>query len=162
VPESNLEIVKKGYEALASGGFESWLPLFDDEFVMETPPELASEPGIYRGPEGVRRWWEEFYEAMDEVRLVPHEFLEVGERVVVPFETVARGRTTGLETRMAAVQVWHLRDGKAIRLDLYPDLEQATAAASPASSSLGVRPGAFPPAGRPRAAPATPRSRPAR
>jgi ketosteroid isomerase-like protein len=133
VTDSNLEIVKKGYEALARGGFEDWLPYFDSEFEMTTPPDLASEPGTYRGQEGVRRWWEEFYEAMDEVRLEPHDFLAVGEYVVVPFEIVTRGRTTGLETRMRAVQVWHLRDGKAIRLDVYAELEQAVAAAESGS-----------------------------
>jgi ketosteroid isomerase-like protein len=130
VPEPNVEIVKKGYEALTTGGFESWLALFDEEFVMETPAALASEPGTYRGREGVRRWFAEFYEAMDEVRLNPREFLAVGDRVVVPFEIVARGRATGLETRMPAVQVWHLRDGKAIRLDVYADLEEAMVAAA--------------------------------
>jgi uncharacterized protein len=133
VAESNLEIVKKGYEALASGGFEEWLPYFDPEFEMTTPPALASEPGTYRGPDGVKRWWEEFYEAMEEVRLEPQEFLQVGEHVVVPFEIVTRGRATGLETRMPAVQVWSLRDGKAIRLDVYADLEQAIAAAESGS-----------------------------
>jgi uncharacterized protein len=129
VSESNLEIVKRGYEALATGGFEDWLPLFDPGFEMSTPAELASEPGTYRGHEGIRRWWEEFYEAMDEVRLEPHEFHEVGELVVVTFTIHARGRSTGLETEQSAAQVWHMRDGKAIRLELFGELEEALRAA---------------------------------
>lgn len=127
--ESNLEIVKRGYEALETGGFEDWLPFFDPEFEMTTPAALASEPGTYRGPEGIRRWWEEFYEAMDEVRLEPHEFHEVGELVVVPFSIHARGRSTGLETEQKAVQVWHLQAGKAIHLELFGELEEAMSAA---------------------------------
>jgi ketosteroid isomerase-like protein len=129
VPESNLEIIKRGYEALTRGGFESWIGYFDPEFEMTTPPALASEPGTYRGHDGIRRWFEEFYEAMDEVRLEPQDFQQVGELVVVPFEIVARGRATGLEARQYAVQVWHLRDGKAIHLDVYGDLNEALAAA---------------------------------
>ena len=113
---------------LANDGFEAWLSLFDPEFEMKTPAALATEPGTYRGPDGVRRWFDEFYEAMDEVRLEPHEFHAVGECVVVPFEIVARGRATGLEMRQYAVQVWRLRDGKALRLELYPDLDSAIAA----------------------------------
>jgi uncharacterized protein len=128
VVESNLEVVKRGYEALASGGFEAWLPFFDPEFEMTTPAALASEPGTYRGPEGIRRWWQEFYEAMSEVRLVPHDFRQIGEAVVVPFSIHARGRSTGLETEQPAVQVWHLRDGKAIKLELFADLDEALAA----------------------------------
>ena len=125
---SNLEVVRRGYEALASGGFEAWLPLFDRDFEMTTPAALASEPGTYRGPEGVRRWFDEFYEAMDEVRLEPQEFHEVGEWVVVPFKIVARGRATGLEVEQSAVQVWELRDGKAVGLRLFGEIDEAFAA----------------------------------
>jgi ketosteroid isomerase-like protein len=128
VAKSDLEIVKRGYEALAAGGFEEWLPLFDPEFEMTTPAALASEPGTYRGPEGVRRWFDEFYEAMDEVRLEPHEFREVGEWVVVTFSIVARGRSTGLKVEQRAVQAWRLRDGRAYRLELFADLDTALAA----------------------------------
>jgi ketosteroid isomerase-like protein len=134
VAESNLEVVKRGYEALASGGYEDWLPFFDSEFEMTTPAALASEPGTYRGQEGIRRWWQEFYEAMEGVRLEPHEFHEVGELVVVPFTIHARGRATGLETQQRAAQVWHLRDGKAIRLELFGELEEAMAAAGEATA----------------------------
>jgi ketosteroid isomerase-like protein len=128
VAESDVELVKQGYEALATGGFEAWLPLFDPDFELTTPAALASEPGIYRGPDGVRRWFDEFYEAMDEVRLEPQEFDEVGEWVVVPFTIIACGRTTGLVVEQRAVQAWQLRDGKAIRLEIFADIEEAMAA----------------------------------
>jgi uncharacterized protein len=128
VAESDVELVKQGYEALAAGGFEAWLPLFDPDVELTTPAALASEPGIYRGPDGVRRWFDEFYEAMDEVRLEPQEFHEVGEWVVVPFTIIARGRTTGLVVEQRAVQAWQLRDGKAIRLEIFADVEEAMAA----------------------------------
>jgi uncharacterized protein len=129
VSESNVEIVKQGYEALAGGGFEDWLPFFDPDFEMVTPAALASEPGTYRGHDGVRRWWQEFYEAMEDVWLEPHDFHEVGELVVVPFTIHARGRSTGLMTEQRAVQIWHLRDGRAIRLELFGELGEALAAA---------------------------------
>jgi len=46
---------------------------------------------------------------------------------VVPFSIVARGRATGLEVKQRAVQAWQLRDGRAIRLELFADLEEALA-----------------------------------
>lgn len=128
MPDSNLEVVKQGYEALAKDGPEGWLPLFHPEFEMTTPAALASEPGTYRGPDGIRRWFDEFHEAMEEVRLEPHEFREVGEWIVVPFSIVATGRSTGLEVEQRAVQAWQLRDGQAYRLLLFADLEEALAA----------------------------------
>jgi hypothetical protein len=47
---------------------------------------------------------------------------------VVEFTLYARGKSTGLEFGQPAVQVWTLRDGKGIRLELFPTLEEAMAA----------------------------------
>jgi ketosteroid isomerase-like protein len=55
--------------------------------------------------------------------------------VLVEFTLRARGRTTGLDFGQEAVMVWQLRDGKAIRLYLYPTLEQAVAAVEQESSA---------------------------
>jgi ketosteroid isomerase-like protein len=65
---------------------------------------------------------------MDEIRWDAHEFHEAGDRVIVEFTLRARGKTTGLDFGQDAVMVWELRDGKAIRLDLYPTLDEAMAA----------------------------------
>jgi ketosteroid isomerase-like protein len=66
---------------------------------------------------------------MDEIRWEPHEFSEIGDRVIVEFTLHARGKTTGLDFGQDAVMVWRLRDGQAIELTLYPSVEEARAAA---------------------------------
>ena len=35
---------------------------------MTTPANLAAEPDTYRGHEGIRRYFDSFYDVMDEVR----------------------------------------------------------------------------------------------
>jgi ketosteroid isomerase-like protein len=129
VSDDNLEIVRRGFEALAEGGVEGLIPFIHPEFEGIAPPELASEPDTYRGPEGIRRYFDSFYDAMEEIRFEPHEFIAVGDRVVVRFTLRARGRTTGIEVEQKAVQVWEVRDGKAFRLELFTDLDEAMAAA---------------------------------
>jgi ketosteroid isomerase-like protein len=129
----NLELVRAGIAAFNERGVEGILPLIHPEFEATTPPELASEPDTYRGHDGVRRYFDSFYEAMEEIRWEPHSFDEVGGRVIVDFTLHARGKTTGIDTELRAVQVWEFRDGKAIGLELYPTMEEALAAASDAS-----------------------------
>jgi ketosteroid isomerase-like protein len=129
VSAENLEIVRRGFEAFNAQGVEGILPFIDPEFEATTPPDLASEPDTYRGHDGVRRWFDSFYEVMDDIRWDGHEFHEAGDRVVVEFTLRARGKTTGLDFGQDAVMVWELRDGKAIRVDLYPTLEEAMSAA---------------------------------
>lgn len=125
----SIEAVKAGFEAFNEAGVEGILPLFDPEFEVTTPPELASEPDTYRGHEGARRWFDSFNEAMDEIRWEPHSFEEADGKVIVEFTLHARGKSTGLDFGQDAVQVWELRDQKAIGLELYTTLEEARAAA---------------------------------
>lgn len=133
---SNVELVERGMEAFNAGGIEGILPLIHPDFEATTPPELASEPDTYRGPEGIRRWFDSFDDVMEEIRWDAHSFREVGtDRVLVEFTLRARGKSTGLDFGQEAVMVWSLRDGMAIRLDLYPTLEQAMAALEQASSN---------------------------
>jgi ketosteroid isomerase-like protein len=134
VASENVEVVRQGFEAFNRDGVEGILPFIHPEFEATTPPELASEPDTYRGHEGVRRYFDSFYEVMEDIRWEAHGFQEVGDRVVVEFTLHARGKSTGLDFGQNAVQVWDLRDGKGIGLQLFPTLDEALAAAERGSS----------------------------
>ncbi|MGH2952674.1 MAG: nuclear transport factor 2 family protein [Solirubrobacterales bacterium] len=125
----NTRLVREGFDALDKGGPEALISLIADDFVVTTPPSLASEPDTYVGPEGVRRYFDSFYEAMDRIEFIPHSFEEVGERVLVDFTLRARGRSTGIEAEQRGFQLWHIRDGQAVRLELFPTEEEAREAA---------------------------------
>jgi ketosteroid isomerase-like protein len=129
VSGENLEIVQRGFEGFNERGVEGIIPIVHPEFEATTPPDLASEPDTFRGPDGVRRWFDSFYEVMDEIRWDSHEFHEVGDAVVVEFTLRARGKTTGLDFGQDAVMVWRFQDGRAIRLELFQTLDEALAAA---------------------------------
>ncbi len=121
----NVEVMRRGYEAFAARGVDGFLDFIHPEFELVTPPGLALEPQTYRGHEGVRRYFDSFYDAVDEIRLEADDFMPVGGKVIVPFRMTTRGRTSGIEASMKAVQVWEIRDGRALRAEIYPTLEKA-------------------------------------
>ena len=127
--EGNVQLVRRGFQALREGDVEELIPLIHPEFEATTPPGLAAEPDTYRGPEGIRRYFESFYEAMDRVRFEADDFIPVGERVVVPLTLRARGRTTGIETAQKVVQIWDIKDEKAYRVSVYATVDEALEAA---------------------------------
>ena len=129
MPSENVEIVQRGFDAFNRGGVEGIVPFIHPEFEATTPPHLASEPDTYRGADGIRRWFDSFDEVMDQIRWDAHGFQAAGEKVVVEFTLRARGKTTGLDFGQDAVMVWSLRDGKAIRVELFETLDEALAAA---------------------------------
>jgi ketosteroid isomerase-like protein len=130
VAEDNVELVRQGFEVLGEQGVEGLLPFIHPEFEVTTPPELAAEPDTYKGPEGIRRYFDSFYEAMDEVAFEAQDFIPVEDRVVVPMTLRARGRTTGITVEQDIVQIWELRGAKAIRVEVFATLDEAMAAAS--------------------------------
>jgi ketosteroid isomerase-like protein len=129
MPSANIETVRGWFEEFETAGIESVIDHVHPEFEGVVPADLSVEPDTYRGRQGARRYVDSFYEVMDEIRFVPDEFIEVGDRVVVPMRVLAKGKETGIEVEQHAVQVWTLRDGMALRINAYATREDALEAA---------------------------------
>jgi ketosteroid isomerase-like protein len=130
----DVELVESIFKRLAEEGIDFVADSFHPDFEFATPPALASEPDTYRGLEGVRRWYDSFYEAMDEVSVVPTELVDAGpEKVAIAMQLRARGRVTGLELTQDAAMLIRLRDGKAWRFEIVPTLPEAVALAETGS-----------------------------
>jgi ketosteroid isomerase-like protein len=128
--DENVEIVRRGFETMQRDGWRTLFSLIDPEFELTTPPDLAMEPDTYRGEAGLRRYFESFEDAMEDIQIVPEgEFLGAGEKVFVPFRLSARGRETGIEATQHAFQVWTMRAGKGLRVEIFASREHALEAA---------------------------------
>ena len=126
----DVEFLRTNLTTLAEEGYEALLPIVHPDFEMETLPGIAAEPQVYRGREGVRRWWESFFEVMDEVRIEPTAFHDgVEGKVVVQTQLRARGQSSGIDVSQEAFMVCHLRDEQLIRIEFFFTLDQALAAA---------------------------------
>jgi ketosteroid isomerase-like protein len=128
VPESNIEIVKRGFEALDSGGIDAMIELLDPDFEATVPPELSVEPDTYRGHEGMRRYFAAF-EGLENVRFEFVDAVERGDQVVATMRLRAKGTDTGIEVEQLAYQVWTVREGKAVRVEAFANRADAIEAA---------------------------------
>jgi ketosteroid isomerase-like protein len=126
VASSELELVERAFALLDSDTYEQALELVDERFEMVTTRDVASEPDVYRGREGVRRWWESFLEAMDHVALDAGTFHEVDDgRVIVEFVIRARGSRSGIVAEQPAIAVATVERGKLLRLEFFTSLALA-------------------------------------
>src|SRR5436305_15342537 len=127
--EENVQIVRTTMEFFNLEGLDAIIDRFDPSFETTTPPSLSVEPDTYRGPDGVRRWWDAWEGTIDALRFELDEAIDAGDRVVAVTRMVARSRTTGIEFEQAVTMVWTIRDGRAARLDAYPTREEGLRAA---------------------------------
>ena len=83
-----------------------------------------SEGRPFYGLDQLRGFLVEFAESWESVRIEPHEFIEAGDLVVVPWTTHARGRD-GIEVVSRPTFVWTIRDGAIERLSMYQERQEA-------------------------------------
>jgi ketosteroid isomerase-like protein len=97
------------------------------EWVMTGGPA----PGSSTGLAGMAEGWRNFLSAWDWYRVEVDEYRELDDRrVLVLIRCSASGKASGLEigqVRTESATVFHIRDGKVVKLFVYMDREQALA-----------------------------------
>ena len=124
----NLDLVRSIFAAGERGDYapSEWAHP-EIEFVVAEGPSPGSRTGLTGMQASLRDWrdtWEEFRIEVDEYRELD------GERVLALGHRTARGQASGLElgqTKGAGVALFHVRDGKVVRLAIYWDRDHAFA-----------------------------------
>jgi ketosteroid isomerase-like protein len=126
---ANLDLVRSIYAGWERGDFFSSVEWAHPkiEFVARDGPE----PGCSTGSAAMVEAWRDVMSAWEGLRPQMDECRELDdERVLVLFYYSGRGKTSGLELgemRTRGANVFHVREGKVIRLVLYWDRDRALA-----------------------------------
>ena len=74
--QENIEIVRRVYDAAARRDTATVLALYDPEIEWDFfPGELFGQGGLYRGHEGLRRWFREWSDALDHIEYEAEELI---------------------------------------------------------------------------------------
>lgn len=120
----NAEIVREGYEAWNRGDHEALFAVLDPEVEWKLP-DSGMNTGTYRGHEGIRELLESYLEVFEHFRIELEESFEAGDRVVVFVRGFARGKASGIDVETRLAHLWTMRAGKAVRMEVFPEREQA-------------------------------------
>jgi ketosteroid isomerase-like protein len=127
--QQNIEIVRRVFEAFNNEDIERIVEFMHPDLEVEIPAELSAEPDTYRGPDGIRRYFRSFGDALEEVRFEPERMWESGQSVVVDLRLTARGRQTSIPVEQRSTGVWTIRDGRVVSVRAYGLRSEAFAAA---------------------------------
>jgi uncharacterized protein len=122
----DVEVVRSAYEAWNRGDLEAAAELLSPDIEWRLPANLP-DPETWRGSEEVREGLARFLGSWEDLQVDVQELIDAGERVVALVRFRGRAALTGLALEGAAVdaQIWTLRDGKAVRVEMYGGTEEA-------------------------------------
>jgi ketosteroid isomerase-like protein len=126
---SDPEIVRTAFEAFSRGDIDGVLELCDPDVVVRDPQRTGT---TFKGPEGLRSFFEEWLENWEEYRTEPVEVTEVGDEMLVHARQTGKGKLSGIEIDQDLFVVVRMRDGKFVEYRLYTQREGALASMGPA------------------------------
>lgn len=114
------------------------LACIDDEMEFDWSDSIGPLRGVYRGHEGLARFWKETWDAWEQFVLEVEEVIELGSgRVVTPTVVRARGKGSGIDVEAAGAMIWAVRSGKILAGRFFQTREEALKAASSAIQTEG-------------------------
>lgn len=118
--------VREGIAVFNRGDYEAALAYFHPEVVVDSSAAFVVH-GPYRGIEGVREFYDTIAEAFAEFRVEPQEVIVRGDRALVVARTVGLTHD-GEPFEGEEFDLWTIRDGLAIGLEIFFDREEAEGA----------------------------------
>lgn len=119
---SNTDTLKRGYEAFGRGDLDGATQDFADDIRWENPeaPQMPNN-GVTEGRDAVKQLFGELPNYWESFNLVPDEFIESGETVVVLSHSESKSKQTRKEVKLPWVHIWRFRDGKASEVQALTD-----------------------------------------
>ena len=118
--QENVEIVRR----FLSVDVDAALPYADPGIVWNPIEELPTQ-----GHDAVRSSLAHWKAEWDDYEVMPEEFVDAGDRVVVTVRLRGRGRGSGVEIDARFYDLYTLRDGLIVRMDQFTERSEALAAA---------------------------------
>jgi ketosteroid isomerase-like protein len=123
----NLELVRRSFDAFVAGDFETAFAAFDPRAewtAAEDEPDSRTYSGIEEIRGFVRSIAEPWTNRFDRT-VVPEDYIDLGDWIVVPTSGRLHGKGSGIEVDVIETYAVLVRNGRIVRVDEYRTREQA-------------------------------------
>jgi ketosteroid isomerase-like protein len=128
---TNVEQMRRGYEAFNRGDFEQVVAQVDPEVGARERAD-SPDPREFHGRTQMLEALEALKEEFDDYRMEPVEFIEEEDYLIVVIRQSGRGRLSGVPVEGDLAHLWRLRDGRAVSLRAFSTKQEALEAAEAA------------------------------
>jgi ketosteroid isomerase-like protein len=124
VSVKNADFLRDVYAEWSKGNFAAGTQAYDENVLLVVRPDFA-DPGVFTGVDAVRSYMRSFLEPWKTLTIEGTGFREVGDSVLVRVVQRGVGRSSGAQGDLSYHQLWTLRGGKVIRIDVILDEQEA-------------------------------------
>jgi ketosteroid isomerase-like protein len=126
--QENADIVRHLIDAGNRADLDEWLSCFAPNAEWRTSGRFADR-GVYRGREGLTRYWAEVQEDIEDLITSVSEIRAIGDKVFVAATLIGRGRQSKARFEEQAWMVATCCNGLVERVEAYLDPDEALEAA---------------------------------
>lgn len=123
-----IRIVREGYDGWNRRDFDAMVRRLAPDVVWRTAGVFPGLKPMYRGHDGVRRFWNSMQEAWDVIEIQPERFVEHEDKVLAQIHFHARGRESGAEVKMDWLHVFTFEGDDVVEVAGYQNTDEALAA----------------------------------
>jgi hypothetical protein len=133
--EHNVEFVRKALEAFNTDGPEMFTTgaFSSPEVVFDLSRSGIPGVSVYEGAEVVKKFFEDDWFSVfpfEEWQIVVEDMVDLGDQVVALTSQKGRGASSGVEAQLKLGNLFTIKDGLIVRIEIFQNREQALAAAA--------------------------------
>ena len=112
MPQEYVELVYRGIEAINRRDLDGFLALMDDD--VEVASRIVAIEGGLRGHDGVRLWWQNWFDTWPDYKIEVVEVRDGGDVTLTAFRALGHGAGSELPFEDIAWQLARWRAGKCV------------------------------------------------
>jgi ketosteroid isomerase-like protein len=128
--QENVEIVRVAWDAWSRGDMDALFDFYDVDVEWDMTHSYVPDMRVFHGHAGIREFFREWRTFFAEYYAEPEDFVDAGECVIVRIRQGGRGRSSTVGVEMPFYwQLYRLRAGRAVRVEVYREEDEARRAA---------------------------------
>jgi len=123
--QENVQLVRRVYAEWGRGNWRPKFDFYDPQMEWGWSDDFPGLAGVYRDPAERNQRVYEWLSGWEDWRCEAEDYVVHGDHVVALCRYRGRGRGSGAIVDTKGAHLWTLRDGKAIRLEIFADRARA-------------------------------------
>ena len=125
--ESPEQLIRRAYAAWSGDDWDEFSTVLHQNIEWYSSGAFPGFEPVYRGLEGVRRWWSDFKEPFETVSIHLEDLTEHGEAVLTRVQLAGVGKGSGVPVDLPFYNTFRFEDGLVVRFASFASLDEALA-----------------------------------